>query len=251
MYSLKEKTILVTGASAGIGRQCAITASRYGADLILIARDKSRLRETYDLLDKGNHHFISQDITEYDKLEQIVSQATQKAGKLCGFVHSAGIEITLPLSRMKPALYEKLFAVNVIAGFEIARIVSKAKYSEKNGGSFVFIASIMGLLGEKGLAGYCGSKGALISGIRSIALELSAKRIRVNCILPGHITGTKMSDDLAKILPAKNMQAIISNHPLGPGNPDDIANACVFLLSNTARWITGTNLVVDGGYSIK
>ncbi len=251
MFPLKGKSILVTGASSGIGRQSAITASRYGANLILIARDKKRLQETYNRLEKGTHQFFSQDITEYDKLEQIVSQATQNVEKLSGFVHSAGIEITLPLSRMKPSLYEKLFSVNVIAGFEIARIVSKKKFCDSDGASFVFISSIMGLLGEKGLVGYCGGKGALLSACRAMALELSAKRIRVNCILPGHITGTKMADNLAKTLPAENMRSIIANHPLGAGKPDDVANACVFLLSDAARWITGSNIVVDGGYSIR
>ncbi len=251
MFSLEGKSILITGASSGIGRQCAITTSRYGANLVLIARDKKRLQQTYDLLEKGKHQLFCQDITEYDKLELIVTQAAQNAGKFSGFVHSAGIEITLPFSRMKPSLYEKLFSVNVIAGFEFARIVSKKKFYDSDGASFVFISSIMGLIGEKGLAGYCGSKGALISACRAMALELSAKRIRVNCILPGHITGTKMANDLTKILPAENMQSMIAAHPLGPGRPDDVANACVFLLSDAARWITGVNLVVDGGYSTK
>lgn len=249
-FSLKNKNILITGASSGIGRQCAITFSQLGANVILIARNKERLKDTFNKLEKGNHLIISQDITEYDKLEEIVNAAVDKIGKISGFVHSAGIEMTLPLRNMQPSYYEKMFSVNVIAGFELARIISKKKYINKERASFVFISSVMGIVGNPALIGYSASKGALISATKSIAIELVSKNIRVNSISPGHVK-TEMANSLFEKISEKSKKEIIEMHPLGLGKPEDIANACAFLLSDASRWITGTNLIVDGGYSAR
>ncbi len=250
IFSLKNKNLLITGASSGIGRQCAITFSQLGANIILIARNKERLKDTFNKLEKGNHLIISQNITEYNKLEEIVNTSVEKIGKISGFVHSAGIEITLPLRNIQPSYYEKMFSVNVIAGFELAKIISKKKYLDKNGTSFVFISSVMGILGQAGKIGYCSSKGALISGSKAMALELVKKNIRVNCILPG-VVKTEMSNKMFENLPEESKKSIVNMHPLGLGKPEDIASACAFLLSDAARWITGTNLIVDGGYSVR
>ena len=250
IFSLKNKNILITGASSGIGRQCAITFSQLGANVILIARNKERLKDTFNKLEKGNHLIISQDITEYDKLEQIIKYSVEKVGRISGFVHSAGIEMTLPLRSMRPSYYEKMFSVNVIAGFELTRIISKKKYLGENGASFVFISSIMGIVGNPALIGYSASKGALISAIKSMALEFISKNIRVNCISPGHVE-TEMASKLFKKISEESKKSIIDMHPLGLGKPEDIANACAFLISDASRWITGTNLIVDGGYSAR
>ena len=125
---LNNKNIIITGASSGIGRQCAITFSKFGANIILIARNKEKLEQTFNKLNKENHITFAQDLTEYDKLEEIVATAVKKIGRISGFVHSAGIEMILPLKGMQPSYYEKMFAINVIAGFEIAKIISKKKY---------------------------------------------------------------------------------------------------------------------------
>ena len=250
IVDLKNKNIIVTGASSGIGRQCAVTFSQLGANVTLIARNEERLKETYNKLDKGNHLIISQEITEYDKLKEIVNTAVDKIGKISGFVHSAGIEMTVPLRSMAPSYYENMFATNVISGFELARIISKKKYLDEKGVSFIFISSVMGMLGQSGKIGYCASKGALISGSKAIALELAKKNIRVNCVLPG-VVETEMSNKILENLPEESKKSILGMHPLGLGNPEDIANACAFLVSDAARWITGTNLIIDGGYSAR
>ena len=141
-----------------------------------------------------------------------------------------------------------MFSVNVIAGFELAKIISKKKYLYKNGASFVFISSVMGILGQLGKIGYCSSKGSLISGVKAMALELASKKIRVNCILPG-VVETEMSNEMFQKLSEESKKNIVDMHPLGLGKPEDIAYACVYLLSDSARWVTGTNLIIDGGYS--
>ena len=250
VFNLKNRNIMVTGASSGIGKQCAITFSQLEANVILIARNEERLKETYNKLEKGNHLIISQDITKYAKLEEIVNAAVDKIGKISGFVHSAGIEMTLPLRSMQPSYYEKMFSVNVIAGFELARIISKKKYLSERGASFIFISSVMGILGQAGKVGYCLSKGALLPGAKAMALEIAKKNIRVNCILPG-VVETEMTNKMFNSLPEESKKSIINVHPLGLGKPEDIAYACVYLLSDSARWVTGTNLIIDGGYSAR
>lgn len=250
IFNLSNKNIIVTGASSGIGRQCAITFSQLGANIILIARNRKRLEETFNRLNKGNHLYISQDIIEYDKLENAINTVTEKIGKISGFVHSAGTEMTLPLKSMTSSYYENMFAINVISGFELARIISMKKYLDKNGASFVFISSVMGILGQAGKIGYCSSKGALISGAKAMALEMASKHIRVNCIISG-VVETEMSNKMFESLPKESKKSIIDMHPLGLGKPNDIAYACAYLLSDAARWITGTNLIIDGGYSAR
>jgi NAD(P)-dependent dehydrogenase (short-subunit alcohol dehydrogenase family) len=250
IFNLSNKNIIVTGASSGIGKQCAITFSQLGANVILIARNEKRIKETFNKLKKGNHLIILQDITEYDKLEEVVNTNVYKVGKISGFIHSAGIETTLPLRSMQPSYYEKIFRINVISGFELARIISKKKYLDERGASFVFISSVMGILGQAGKVGYCSSKGALLSGAKAIALELVKKNIRVNCILPG-VVETEMTNKMFENLSEDSKKAIIEMHPLGLGKPNDIAYACAYLLSDVARWVTGTNLVIDGGYSAR
>ena len=249
-FSLNNKNIIVTGASSGIGRQCAIAFSQFGANIILVARNKDRLEQTYYKLSKGNHIIIPQDITEYDKLEEIVKNSVEEVGKISGFVHSAGVEMTLPLRSMNSSYYENMFAINVISGFELARIISKKKYFDEKGGSFVFISSVMAILGQAGKVGYCSSKGALISGVKAMALELVSKNIRVNSVLPG-VVETEMLKKMLEKLSEESKKSIIDMHPLGLGKAEDIANTCAFLLSDASRWITGTNLIVDGGYSAK
>lgn len=248
--NLNNKNIIVTGASSGIGRQCAINFSQIGANVILVARNKEKLEQTFNKLNKGNHITFAQDLTEYDKLEEIINISVGKIGRISGFVHSAGIEMILPLKGMQPSYYEKMFAINVIAGFEIAKIISKKKYLDEKGASFVFISSIMGILGQPGRIGYCSSKGALVSGVKAMSLELAKKNIRVNCILPG-VVDTEMSNEMFQRLSEESKKEIIDMHPLGVGMPEDIANASAFLLSDAAKWMTGSNLIIDGGYSAR
>ena len=250
MYNLENKNIIITGASSGIGKETAIKASEYGANLILVARNKEKLKKLLNKLKKGNHIYFSQDINEFEKIEPLIDEAVKQIGKISGFIHSAGIEMTVPFLNMNADFYLKLFSTNVIAGFEFARIISKKKYLSETGASYIFISSIMGTLGEKGKVGYCSSKSAVIGGIRAMALELAAKNIRCNCISPAMVK-TEMTENIFKTLPESSVQNIIKQHPLGIGEPMDVANLCIFLLSTLSKWITGANIIIDGGYSIQ
>ncbi|HLO61163.1 MAG TPA: SDR family oxidoreductase [Bacteroidales bacterium] len=248
MTGLNNKNIVITGASSGLGRQIAVEASRCGANVILVARNVERLQQTMELLDKGNHSIHSVDLNQSDLFEKLVDEMVANCGPVYGFVHSAGIEATIPFRNMKPSIYEDLFRVNVIAGFELARILSKKKNCEAQGGSFVFLGSVMGILGKEGKVAYCASKSALISGVKAMALELSSKKIRCNTVLPGMIM-TEMAEEMFRTLPQSSVDNIISSHPLGLGKPSDVANLVTFLLSDKSSWITGSDFVIDGGYS--
>lgn len=217
--------------------------------MILVARNVQRLEETYQQLEAGNHRWFAHDVTQYAELEGHLQPIVQEIGKIAGLVHAAGVEMTLPLRSMKPEQYAALLAVNTVAGFELARVLSRKKYLAERGASFVFVASVMAKLGQPGKVAYCASKGAMVAGCKAMALELAVKKIRVNCVLPG-VVKTAMALAVFEGLPEEAVQAIAAMHPLGLGEPEDVAWACVFLLSDAARWITGAELLIDGGYSI-
>jgi NAD(P)-dependent dehydrogenase (short-subunit alcohol dehydrogenase family) len=249
-FSLEGKKILITGASSGIGRQCAISCSQMGANVVLLGRNEQRLSKTFNLLSKGEHLYYSIDLTEYEKIESVISDAVQKVGKIDGFIHAAGIEKTLPLNMMKLPIYNELFGINVIAGFEIAKCLTKKKYISNEKASFVFIASIMSIVANAGLTGYCASKGALVSGCKSMSIELAKKKIRVNTISPGYIQ-TEMMEQAEKRMSDEEMKQLRSGFLLGIGNCEDVANACIYFLSDASKWVTGTNFIIDGGYSVR
>lgn len=248
-FSLKNKTIVITGASSGIGRSCSVECSKNGADLILIARNEEELKKTVSLLDQDSKaEIIIADLINDENLEELIAEKVLVVGKISGFIHCAGIEKTLPLKKHSTKLYNDIFAVNVIAGFELAKILSLKKYKSE-ASSFVFISSVAGIIGEVGKTAYSASKGAVISGARSMAMELSRSNIRVNSISPAMVN-TPILEKMFENIGEEASQEILKKHPLGIGNPEDVAYACVFLLSNAARWVTGSNLVVDGGYSV-
>ena len=248
-YSLQGKTIVITGASSGIGRQCAIQCSQMGARVIAIGRNQQRLSEVAALLDGDGHETISYDLTDLNGIATMASQIHEKHGKVDGLIHSAGIERTAPSKLLTPEDYETLHTVNTVSGFELVRQLCQVKHFN-NGGSVVLIASISGVIARRGLAAYAASKGALVSGARVLALELSKRRIRVNCVSPGTVK-TPLMEKYLSTLSEADYKKRIDGFPLGLGEPSDIANACVYLLSDASKWMTGQNLIVDGGCTIR
>jgi len=247
---LEKKNILVTGASSGLGREIAITCSEAGANVALVGRNIDTLQKTLSQMEDGNHHCYSCDVTDGDAYDNLFNSIKDDMGLVSGFVHSAGIEITLPLRASSAEIYRKTIEVNTIAALELSRYAVKKKYKAESL-SIIFIASTMGITGAPALTAYSASKGALIAAARSTALEYADKGVRFNCISPGHVEGTQMANSLFEKLPEKAKEDLIANHPLGLGQPRDIGNASIFLLSNSSRWITGSNLIVDGGYSAR
>ena len=248
--NLNDKVFIITGAGSGIGRATTILCHNLGANLILLDKNPQGLAETSRLINEQNCECCAIDLTDYDSLESVIQQGIQKFGLLAGFCHCAGIEYTLPIKSMTVRHYQDLFAINTIAGFELARLASKRKNCSDEGASFVFIASIMGLVGRPGLTGYSASKGALIAGMRCLALELATKKIRVNTVSRGTVFTDLIRNMLDKLEPDQRERRL-GDFPLGIGTPEDVANLVAFLLSDRSRWITGTNITLDGGYTAK
>lgn len=247
-FSLNGKLVLITGASSGIGRQCAISCSTMGASVVLLGRDIVRLGETLSLMENiGKHLIRNVDLIEYEKVEEEVQKIVYEKGRISGLINCAGISTTLPLSAVTPQKMEHFFGTNVIGAVNLTRLVIRASHFSDTGGSIVFISSVMGVVGENGKTLYSMTKGALISAAKSMSIELATRKIRVNCISPG-VVETPMSKNAVYSRNEESLNLIKSLHPIGLGQPEDVANTCVFLLSDAARWITGTNLIVDGGY---
>ena len=248
LFSLSNKTILITGASSGIGRSCAVQCSKMGASLLLMGRNVDELNRTVSELQPGTKvEMIVADFSKMVDLELLIAEKILTIGKIAGFIHCAGVEKTLPLKKQSSEVFQSIFDINVFAGFELAKIISLKKYKAEKA-SFVFIASVAGMVGESGKTIYSASKGAVISGARSMSMELARSDIRVNSISPAMVK-TPILEKMFDGIGEEASQNIIKKHPLGIGEPEDVANACVFLLSDAAKWITGTNLVVDGGYT--
>ena len=244
---LTGRTILVTGASSGIGRSTAVTLSRLGAKLILVSRSPDVLRETETLLEGHGHSIAPCDLREADAIPKWMKQLAADNGPISGVVHSAGMHITMPLRFMTTAQLDDLMRINFTAAMQLTKGLRQRNVgTEKT--SVVFIASVMGLVGQPGVSAYVASKGALVAVTRSLALELAAEGIRVNCVAPGQVESS-MASAQQEQLTAEQQSAIAAMHPLGIGKPEDVANSVAFLLSDAARWITGTTLVVDGGYT--
>ena len=249
-FSLKGKTIVVTGASSGIGQQVAKVCSQMGARVALIGRNKERLEETILQLQGEGHFSISYDLTDLEHQKEMVTDIVTKMGLIDGLVNCAGISTTLPLKMMPPEKVEEYFRTNVFATIELTRQVLNIKNVSKHGASVIFFASVMGCVGENAKSLYSLTKGALISGCRSLAIEYAPKKIRVNVVSPG-VVETAINRNQPYLADPERRKITESLHPIGLGTPEDIANACIYLLSDASRWVTGQNLIVDGGYTIK
>jgi NAD(P)-dependent dehydrogenase (short-subunit alcohol dehydrogenase family) len=250
-FSLENKLVIVTGASSGIGRQCAISCSYMGATVILLGRNRDRLKDTLSLMrNKEKHLFYAIDLLEYEKVVQIVKDMVVQKGKISGLINCAGISTTLPLNAISPGKMELFFQSNVIGAINLSNQVLKSAHFSEEGGSVIFISSVVGLVGENGKTLYSMTKGALIAAVKSMSMELAKRKIRVNAISPG-VVESPMSKNAVYSRNEESLKKIKSLHPLGIGKPEDVANACLFLLSDASVWITGTNLVVDGGYTAR
>lgn len=245
---LSGKNILVTGASSGIGKGIAILLSKIGANIIIAARNEEKLKETYNELETGNHSYYLIDLNNLDEIEGMIDNICSDGRKLNGIVHSAGISKAVPLQYLKLDDLKSIMTINFYSFLELVKHFSKRKYND-DGGSIVAISSLSSRVGARGLTAYCASKGALDSAIRTMALELAGKNIRINSIAPGMIK-TQIYDGLAGIVNNDSFETDLKKRQiLGLGKPEDVAYTAAFLLSDASKFITGTSVIVDGGYS--
>lgn len=248
-FSIEGKVILVTGAASGIGRQCAIDFARSGAGLVLLDMNAEALFATKKECEAFGVkcHAEACDLTDSGCLPKIIDEAVSNIGPINGLLHAAGIEKTLSFNKFTTEDYERIYAVNVISAFNLVSQLSKKKNRGENA-KYVLIASITAVVGRPGVNAYAASKGALVSAVKTMALELASKGVTINCISPGTILTPLMENMLASLSEEQRAERV-SGFPLGLGRPSDISATAMFLMSDGARWITGQNLIVDGGYT--
>jgi NAD(P)-dependent dehydrogenase (short-subunit alcohol dehydrogenase family) len=189
-------------------------------------------------------------LREHDKILPAIMELHKKTGPLYGLFHSAGAVQTRPLHANTAAVTQFHVDLHVVAGLELARAVCRRDVMEPEGGSLLFVSSIYGRVGMPGQTSYCASKGAIAAAVRALAIELSRRNIRVNTLSPGLVM-TEMAKEALSVLTESHVQQLHDAHPLGVGEPEDVARAAAFLLAPESRWITGTDLVVDGGFSAR
>lgn len=242
--------MLVTGASSGIGKETSILLSQLGARVILVARRVDALQEALAELAPGEHLTESFDLMELDGVKEWMTGIAARVGPLDGLVHCAGVAPVLPLPALSYDRLEPVLRLNVGAAIALARGFCQRTVRAKSG-SIVFLSSVSSLVGDKALTAYSASKGALDAAVRSLALELAPQKIRINTVAPGFVPTPLYSEGLlgaAGVDAEAWLSEMARRHPLGLGTTRDVAHAVAFLLADTGRWITGSTLLVDGGF---
>ncbi len=245
---LRGRRFLVTGAASGIGRAAATLISRLSGQVVGVDVDSEGLTGAIADLQGDGHTHHACDLRDLASIPLWMGKLAESSGPLHGVVHAAGLSCVVPLQVLDPQSYRDALTVNAEAGLALARSFQRRKVYAGEHGTIVFIASVIALVGSPAAIGYSMSKGAVIGMTRSMALELAPKRIRVNCVAPGFVR-TAMYEKTARHWDHGQEARLESLHPLGLGDAEDVASAIAFLLADTGKWITGTVLTVDGGYT--
>ena len=243
-FSLEGKAILVTGASSGIGRGICTDISKMGAIVHLLARNEQRLNETLQQMEGVGHQLHQVDICDKEGVIELIDSLPP----LDGVVLCAGIIKTMPVKNISEDALEEIFNTNIMADIRmVSRMLKKKKL--KKGASVVFISSVSTFNVKVGNSLYSATKGAVNSFAKAMALEVSKQGMRVNCIQPGFVPSSILSS--GAIEEDAFLKFYAERHPLGFGTPSDIANGCIYLLSDASRWVTGSIFTLDGGYTLQ
>ena len=245
-FSLEGKTILVTGASSGIGRSTAIECSKAGAKVVLTARNEARLKETLSMLIGEGHSYIVADLANEEQMDRLVAEMPI----IDGLVNNAGFNVMQLVPFIKDEDLIKVMRVNLEAPILLThKVVKKKKIAKES--SIVFTSSIAGKgVCSAGNSLYSASKGGLTAFMKNAALELASKKIRCNAVLPGMVE-TPLKEGKSNIT-EEQWEINRQLYPLKRfGNPEDVAYAIIYLLSDASAWMTGSELVIDGGRSLK
>ena len=243
-YSLQGKTVLITGASSGIGRATAVECARLGARCVITGRDEPRLQQTLESLPGDGHMYIIADLSTQCGVDKLV----ETMPNVDGLVNNAGAGIRKPVGFYKQEDLERIFQINTFTPMLLTKAILRKKKLNR-GGAVIFTSSVAALTSQLGNGIYGASKSALATYMRYCAFELAEKNIRANAVLPGMVdTPFIHQGRLAEEDMQKDMQ---ENYPLKRyGRPEDIAHAIIYLLSDAASWVTGVSLIVDGGHML-
>lgn len=245
-FSLEGKTILVTGASSGIGAATSVECSRMGANVILMGRNKERLEETSSKMDRTvgqTHQLLQLDLLD----EQSTIDCIKSMDCIDGLVNNVGVNKVKPVAYIKKEDLEFVFNTNLFSCINLTSMLLKKKKINRNG-SIVFTSSVSAFYNAPGRALYASSKAALTSFMRSVAVEHASRQIRANAVHPGMVETQMIRETLSEEERLKDMAA----YPLQRyGKPEEVAWAIIYLLSDASQWMTGSSLTIDGGFMLK
>lgn len=247
--SLAGARIVITGASSGIGRETAILASERGAKLALISRRRTELEAVLAELSGDGHIVLPCDVTNPTDVTAALSTAAMELGPIHSLVHAAGVHALTPLRALSHEAVARMFDVNVSSGFVLAKAFRRPAVRAEEA-NIVLMSSAIGIVGGAGVSAYAASKAAVASMAKSLALELAREQIRVNAVAAG-IVSTPLTASFSDLVGTDAWKRIVDEHPLGIGTATDVAEVILFLASSAAKWITGTVVAVDGGYTAR
>lgn len=245
---MRGRRILVTGAASGIGLATCQLLSGLGGRIVAVDTNAEGITRALASFAGKEHDSRCFDLREIGGISSLLMDVAATGGPLFGVVHAAGLSCIQPVRLLEPNRYRDVMLVNTEAALALVRGFQNKKVSDPSGGSVVFVSSVMAWVGSSGAAVYGMTKAALIGMAKSLAVEFAPRKIRVNCVAPGFVK-TPMFDRVSAMWDAEQRTHVELAHPLGLGEPVDVANAIAFLLADTGRWITGSTLVMDGGYT--
>jgi NAD(P)-dependent dehydrogenase (short-subunit alcohol dehydrogenase family) len=237
---------MVTGASSGIGRATAIYASRLGARLVICGRNSDRLWSVLAELHGSDHVAKIFDFAQLDQIVSWLKSVCAEVGPLNGLAHCAAVQATRPIQAIDTKFVTDVLTQNLGAALILAQAF-RLKACHAPQASLVYVSSSAALRTAPGNVVYAASKGGIVSAVKGLGVELVRDGVRVNAVAPAMVD-TPMSAQFREVLSEENFQKVIAMHPLGFGRPEDVAASINFLLADTARWITGSVLCVDGGF---
>ncbi|MCJ7449320.1 MAG: SDR family oxidoreductase [Bacteroidales bacterium] len=243
-FSLKDKTVFITGASSGIGKAVAIECSRMGSRLCITGRNAERLNETYMQLEGSGHLQLVADLQSEDAIRSVVDRVPV----LDGIVYCAGIARPLPFQFTGKETLEEVMGINFNSPVILSQLLLENKKIKK-GASIVFISSVSGVFcSSAGGSIYSASKGAINGLVKGMALDLAPKMIRVNTVNPGMIDTNIFSEGT---ITQEQLTEDIKRYPLKRfGKPEEVAYSVIYLLSDASSWVTGSSLLIDGGFTL-
>ncbi len=246
MLKQKKEVILIVGAGSGIGKSIAEQLIALKEDIVIADINLNK----WDSSSINNVLFYQLDVTDEESINFMIENFRTEEIYLKGLVYTVGKAITLPLKSIKIETYQELIEINTISFFNLIETLATKQLISEQGASIVVISSVVGQYGARGKIAYGLTKGALNSGIKSLALEMASSKIRINAIAPGTVQ-TEMLDKLISSIGEEEVNKMLLDYPLGLGYPQDISDLTFFLLSNQSIWITGSVITIDGGYSAR